>query len=165
MVARGAVARGFPALKLRFGRASIDEDMAMVRAVRDALGDALELMVDCNQGWRMPWDTQAPWDVARAVEVVERLEHERLYWIEEPLHRGDYDGYAELRRHTATRIAGGEMTREPYEFRELLSRVCFDVFQPDCVCTLGITGVSALAREVVHRGRCSRRTRGATASG
>ena len=52
---------GFPALKVRFGRASLDDDLAVIKAVRDAVGSALELMVDCNQGWRMPWDTAAPW--------------------------------------------------------------------------------------------------------
>jgi L-alanine-DL-glutamate epimerase-like enolase superfamily enzyme len=51
------------------------------------------------------------------------------------------------------RIAGGEMTREPYEFRELLERDCLDVFQPDCVCSQGISGLSALAREVQAAGK------------
>ncbi len=152
-VAKRAVERGFPALKLRFGRASVDADIAMVRAVRDAVGDRLALRVDCNQGWRMPWDTQAPWDVAKAIDVARQLEAERLFWIEEPLHRGDYAGYVELKQHTATRIAGGEMTREPYEFRELLDRGCLDVFQPDCVCSMGITGLSVLAQEIAAAGK------------
>ncbi len=152
-VARRVVERGFPAMKLRFGRASIEEDFAAVRAVRDAVGDAIELMVDCNQGWRMPWDTRPAWDVEFASEVARRLEPERVYWLEEPLHRGDYAGMAELRRRTSIRIAGGEMTREPYEFRELLERGCLDVFQPDCALSLGILGTSALAREVVAAGK------------
>jgi L-alanine-DL-glutamate epimerase-like enolase superfamily enzyme len=151
-IARRAVARGFPALKLRFGRPRLEDDFASVRAVRDAIGDALELMVDCNQGWRMPWDTRAPWDVAFAVDVARRLENERLYWIEEPLHRGDWRGYAELRRQTATRIAGGELTREPYEFRQMLDMGCLDVYQPDCVSVMGIGGLRALARDVEAAG-------------
>ena len=51
---------GFEAMKLRFGRPSIDDDLAVLAAVRDAVGDRLTLMVDCNQGWRMPWDTRPP---------------------------------------------------------------------------------------------------------
>ena len=151
-VAERAVALGFPALKVRFGRPELTDDLAVVTAVRAATGDRLELMVDCNQGWRMPWDTQAPWDVERATEVAEVLAAEGVYWMEEPLHRGDYAGYAELRRRVPLRIAGGEMTREPYEFRELLERGCLDVFQPDCVCTGGITGLAELAREVAAAG-------------
>jgi L-alanine-DL-glutamate epimerase-like enolase superfamily enzyme len=151
-MAERAAALGFPALKVRFGRPRLHDDLAVVAAVRKATGDRLELMVDCNQGWRMPWDTQPPWDVDRATEVAEVLLGHGVYWMEEPLHRGDYAGYAELRRRVPLRIAGGEMTREPYEFRELLERGCLDVFQPDCVCTGGITGLAALARQVEAAG-------------
>ena len=95
-------------MKVRFGRPSIDDDFAVVRAIRDAVGDSIELMVDCNEGWRMPWDTRRPWDLRAAMEVARALESERLYWLEEPLYRGDYDGYAELRRNCGIRIAGGD---------------------------------------------------------
>jgi L-alanine-DL-glutamate epimerase-like enolase superfamily enzyme len=141
---------GFGAVKLRFGRARVEVDLEVLAAVRAAVGDSIELMVDCNQGWRMPWDTARPWDVERAWQVARRLADLGVYWMEEPLHRGDYDGMAELRRRLggAIRVAGGEMTREPYEFRELLQRHCLDVYQPDCVCTQGITGLAGLARDV-----------------
>jgi L-alanine-DL-glutamate epimerase-like enolase superfamily enzyme len=152
-VARRALGRGFPALKLRFGRPSLADDLAVVRAVRDAVGDGLELMVDCNQGWRMPWDVRPAWDVEQATAVATALAAERVYWIEEPLHRGDYEGHAELRRRVEIRVAGGELTREPYELRELLTRGCLDVFQPDCVSTQGISGLRTFAREVVAAGR------------
>jgi L-alanine-DL-glutamate epimerase-like enolase superfamily enzyme len=144
---------GFPALKVRFGRDDLDADVSVVRAIRDAVGDALELMVDCNQGWRMPWDTRPPWDLDRATAVAAELAAERVYWIEEPLHRGDYDGLAELRRRVDVRVAGGELTREPYEFAELLRHECLDVFQPDCCCTLGISGLRGLATELVAAGK------------
>ncbi|HEY4333160.1 MAG TPA: mandelate racemase/muconate lactonizing enzyme family protein [Ilumatobacteraceae bacterium] len=152
-VAQRAIALGFPALKVRFGRPTIDEDLAVIKAVRDAVGDRLELMVDCNQGWRMPWDTVRPWTVDHATDVAHKLEAERVYWMEEPLHRGDYDGMAELHRRVDIRIAGGEMTREPYEFRELLQRGCFDVFQPDRVCSMGISGLRHLAVEIEQAGK------------
>ena len=101
----------------------------------------------------MPWDTARPWDVDTATDVAEQLDALGVYWVEEPLHRGDYAGYAELRRRVGVRIAGGEMTREPYEFRELLDRDCLDVFQPDCVCSQGISGLAPLARRVVAAGK------------
>ena len=152
-LAHRAIALGFPALKLRFGRAELADDLAVVRSVRDAVGDRLELMVDCNQGWRMPWDVRPPWQVDHATEVATALAAERVYWVEEPLHRGDYGGHAELRRRVDIRIAGGELTREPYELAELLNRGCLDVFQPDCVCTQGISGLRRLASEVVEAGK------------
>jgi L-alanine-DL-glutamate epimerase-like enolase superfamily enzyme len=148
---------GFQAMKVRFGRPSIDDDLAVISAVRDSVGDQLTLMVDCNQGWRMPWDTATPWDLETATRVANRLQAEDVFWMEEPLHRGDYDGMTELRRRVGEmgtmRIAGGEMTREPYEFRELLQRDCLDVFQPDCVCSQGISGLAVLARQVSAAGK------------
>ncbi len=148
---------GFGALKVRFGRPSLADDLAVLRAVRAAMGDRLALMVDCNQGWRMPWDTAAPWTVETAWAVARELIDLDVVWMEEPLHRGDYDGMTELRRRVRAEgsmwIAGGEMTREPYEFRELLDRDCLDVFQPDVVCTTGFAGLAALGRDVVAAGK------------
>lgn len=152
-VARQARDLGFPALKVRFGRPKLDDDLAVVKAIRDDLGSSLELMVDCNQGWRMPWDIAAPWTVDHATDVAKVLEDNGVYWMEEPLHRGDYDGMTELHNRVKIRIAGGELTREPYEFRELLQRGCFDVFQPDVVCTQGITGLAKFAHEVAAAGK------------
>jgi L-alanine-DL-glutamate epimerase-like enolase superfamily enzyme len=152
-VAKRARSLGFPALKVRFGRPKLDDDLAVVKAIRSELGSSLELMVDCNQGWRMPWDTATPWDVDHATSVANVLEEHGVYWMEEPLHRGDYAGMAELRKRVGIRIAGGEMTREPYEFRELLERGCFDVFQPDAVCSQGITGLAKLAFDVQKAGK------------
>jgi L-alanine-DL-glutamate epimerase-like enolase superfamily enzyme len=152
-VAKRVRSLGFPALKVRFGRPKLDDDLAVVKAIRSELGSSLELMVDCNQGWRMPWDTATPWNVDHATSVANVLEEHGVYWMEEPLHRGDYAGIAELRKRVGIRIAGGEMTREPYEFRELLERGCFDVFQPDAVCSQGITGLAKLAFEVQKAGK------------
>lgn len=151
-VARRVHDHGFAALKLRFGGSDVAANVAVVRAIRDAVGDALELMVDCNQGWRMPWDTRPPWDVDHATAVASALAAEHVFWIEEPLHRGDYEGLAELRRRVDVRVAGGELTRERYEFAELLRHHCLDVYQPDCCCTLGITGLRSLAAEIVAAG-------------
>ncbi len=156
-VAKRLRAEGFGAMKLRFGRPDIADDLAVLAAVRDAMGDSMALMVDCNQGWRMPWDTAAPWDVDRAWSVAERLMDEDVFWMEEPLHRGDHAGMADLRRRVAGNgamlVAGGEMTREPYELRALLEAECLDVFQPDCVCTLGISGSADIGAQVVAAGK------------
>jgi len=144
--------RGFVALKLRFGRARLEDDFAVLAAVRSAVGSGLELMVDCNQGWRMPWDTSAPWEYAKAREVAEELRLHDVYWMEEPLHRGDYAGMARLRSDGIVRIAGAELTRERYELDTLLERECLDVYQPDAVCTVGLSGLADFAARVEARG-------------
>ena len=139
------LAEGFPALKLRFHRGDWRDDVKTLEAVRGRVGDRLELMVDCNQGWRMSWDTEAPWTLKDAVTVARELERLNVYWMEEPLHRGDYDGMRALRESVDVRIAGGEMTRQAHELRELISRGCVDVLQPDAALVGGITGLRRAA--------------------
>jgi len=59
---------GFRALKLRIDRDRVEEGLAAAAAVREAVGDSMELMIDLNQGWRMPGDRSPRWDVATARE-------------------------------------------------------------------------------------------------
>jgi L-alanine-DL-glutamate epimerase-like enolase superfamily enzyme len=106
-------------------------------------------MVDCNQAWRMPADTQESWSFDTARAVAQELGGLRVRWLEEPLHRGDFDGLRRLREATGVPIAAGEMTRELHELRELVVRGCVDVLQPDAVLSGGLTElrcVAALAR-------------------
>lgn len=140
-----AVERGFRAMKLRFRRGDRREDLAALAAVRKAVGDRLELMVDCNQGWRFPWDTMAPWTLKDALAVARELAEHRVYWMEEPLHRADREGMKRLRDATPIRIAGGELNRELSEYRDLIAEGCLDVLQPDAACTGGITGLRRVA--------------------
>jgi L-alanine-DL-glutamate epimerase-like enolase superfamily enzyme len=139
--AEAYLARGFPALKIRFHRGDWRKDIKALEAVRQRVGTRLELMVDCNQGWRSPQDTYPPWSLKDAVTVARELEKLGVYWMEEPLHRGDRDGMRRLRDMTDIRIAGGEMTRELYEFRDLIVEGALDVLQPDVALVGGITGL------------------------
>ena len=138
-------AEGFTAMKIRFHRGDWRADIKALEAVRARLGDDFDLMVDCNQGWRMSWDTYAPWTLKDAVPVARELERLKVFWMEEPLHRGDRAGMKQLRGMTDVRIAGGEMTRELYEFRDLITEGCLDVLQPDVALTGGITGARRVA--------------------
>ncbi|HKI92611.1 MAG TPA: mandelate racemase/muconate lactonizing enzyme family protein [Gaiellaceae bacterium] len=139
---------GVRALKLRFHHADWREDVAVVEAVRDAVGTGVELMVDANQGWRMPGDTVTLWDVPTAAQCARALEPLGVYWFEEPLPTADVEGYRALRRLTALRIAAGEMVRSAAEARDLVVRGGVDVIQADVVLAGGISGcrrVAALA--------------------
>jgi L-alanine-DL-glutamate epimerase-like enolase superfamily enzyme len=145
-VAEQFLAQGFPAMKIRFHRGDWRDDIKALEAVRARVGDRLELMVDCNQGWRMPWDTEKPWTFKDALAIARELERLGIYWMEEPLHRGDRDGMRALRESVDIRIAGGEMTRELHEFRELIQGGCLDVLQPDAALVGGITGLRRVAQ-------------------
>ena len=149
------LAEGFRAIKLRFGRPELKDDLAVLALVAKGVGGRMLIMVDCNQGWRMPWDTQAPWDLAKAREVARVLEDHGVFWMEEPLHRGDYENMALLRRERKTmKLAGGELTREPYEFDQLLKHGSLDIYQPDVAVTLGMSGLVRLAAQVAGHNDC-----------
>ena len=139
---------GVRAVKLRFGHADWREDVAVVEAVRDAVGTSMEIMVDANHGWRMAGDRARPWDVPEAIACARTLEPLGVYWLEEPLPTADVEGYARLRAGTSLRIAAGEMVRSPHEARDLVLRGGVDVVQPDVVLSGGIGGglrIAALA--------------------
>jgi D-galactarolactone cycloisomerase len=136
---------GVRAVKLRFHHADWREDVAVVEAVRDAVGSGVELMVDANQGWRMPGDRGRRWDVATATQCARALEPLGVHWLEEPLRTDDVDGYATLRGRTSLRIAAGEFVRGLFEARDLLLRGGVDVIQPDVVLAGGIGGCRRIA--------------------
>lgn len=146
--AQAVIERGFRALKLRFGRPHLVDDLAVLDAVKVAVGSGVEIMVDCNQGWRMPWDTSPAtgYEAARALAI--ELADREVYWMEEPLHRGDHVGMARLRSETDIRVAGGEMTRELHEFDLMLAAGSLDVYQPDAAVTGGIGGLQRIAHAV-----------------
>jgi L-alanine-DL-glutamate epimerase-like enolase superfamily enzyme len=107
--ARRLKEQGFPALKLRFYAEELNENLAVARAVREAIGPQMALLVHANQGWRMPWDFKM---ALRAADALAELD---VFWLEEPLPRYDYRGLAELRRRARVRIAGGEGNRDFHE--------------------------------------------------
>ncbi len=137
--------RGVRAVKIRFDGAGWRADVEVVQAVRAAAGDSLEIMVDANQGWRMPGDRAPRWDVATAAACARELERLDVYWLEEPLRADDYDGYRSLRSRTDLRLAAGEMVREAGQARDLLLRGGIDVVQCDAVLSGGIGGVKRIA--------------------
>ncbi len=137
--------RGVRAVKLRFHLADWRADLAVVEAVRAAVGDRLEIMVDANQGWRMPGDREARWDVATAAQCARALEELGVYWLEEPLRADDHDGYAALRSRTGLRIAAGEMVRDSAQARDLVVRGLVDVVQADVLFAGGLSGCRRIA--------------------
>lgn len=148
------VEEGFRGVKLRFHSLDAGDDLAVVEAVRDAVGDTVELMVDANQAGVLPGiGGHERWDFQLALSVAHELERLEVLWLEEPLPRHDYDGLARLRDRLGTlALAGGECNHGIHEFRLLIERGCYDILQPDVVISEGafqLWKVSALA-EAAH---------------
>jgi L-alanine-DL-glutamate epimerase-like enolase superfamily enzyme len=128
------------------------EDLAIVRAVREAIGSDMDILVDANQAWQMPGDESPYWDFKTAAWVVDALADLDVFWLEEPLHRHDYEGLAALCERTPVRIAGGEGNREFATFRQYLRHGSLDVYQPDVAWSTGIYRARQLAVEVLAAG-------------
>lgn len=98
----------FTAMKLRLGNTQIRDDLAAIRAVRDGVGDGVDLMVDFNQAL----------GVGDALRRCHELDNEGLYWFEEPIAYDDVRGYAQLAGKVRTPLQMGE---NYYGARELLT--------------------------------------------
>jgi D-galactarolactone cycloisomerase len=145
-------AEGFRALKIRVDPHRPDDGVAVVAAVRAAVGDTMDVMVDLNQAWRMPGDTAAAADLPAVRRLVERLGELDVLWVEEPLPYGDRTGLAALRA-TGVRIAGGEMLDDAGAALDHVHADLLDVHQADVVLALGMSRARTLAELALLRHR------------
>jgi L-alanine-DL-glutamate epimerase-like enolase superfamily enzyme len=133
--------QGWKAIKLRAHYQTLKEDVRLVEAVRKAVGDEMEIMVDANQAQSFgTWQPGVMWDFRRAVDAARELERLNCYWLEEPRLRYAFDELAELNRLVEIPIAGGENNRGVHEYRWMLERNVFDILQPDIMVADGVTG-------------------------
>jgi L-alanine-DL-glutamate epimerase-like enolase superfamily enzyme len=140
---------GFRAMKIRVRPDRLEEGISTVAAVREAVGDSMEIMVDINQAWRMAGDATRSMDLKFARKIADVLEEMGVFWLEEPLPYSDVEGMKSLRHHTGVRVAGGEMARTWKELRDFIEAGAFDVYQPDVVLTLGMHRARFIA-ELAH---------------
>ena len=136
--AREAVADGFTAIKLRLGK-DVVEAARLVGAVREAVGDDVDIMVDAN----MAYDRRTALSVARMLETF------GVAWLEEPIMCRSLSQYVEdnswLSERVSLKLAGGESLLTRFEYIELLERRTFDVLQPDCTSVGGISEAKKVA--------------------
>ena len=122
-------ARGFRGVKVKVGKPHVTEDVKRLSAVREAIGGAMELMVDANQGFT----------VAEAIRRARHFEQFDLAWFEEPLPAEDLNGHVLLRQSTALPIAVGESIYSVSQFREYMQRNACTVVQTDAARIGGVT--------------------------
>ncbi len=132
--ARLYAAQGFSAIKMKVGL-GVETDLRHARAVRQAIGAEIELMVDANHAYSL----------SEALSFARQIEPLGISFFEEPLSPEDYDGYRELRQRTSIAIAGGECEYLLAGFRQLLSQRCVDIAQPDICGAGGLTEVKRIA--------------------
>ena len=118
-------AKKFKAMKMKVGIGP-EDDLKLVQAVRDSVGNDFKLMVDANHAYNLK----------DAFYVGKGLDELDIYWFEEPVAPEDYNGYKELKQKISTSIAGGEAEFTKYGWNKLINNNCIDIAQPE-VCGLG----------------------------
>jgi L-rhamnonate dehydratase len=127
-VARQLVAQGETRLKMVV---AVDPenprvDAARVRAVRQQVGDDVELMIDANYLFSF----------SRALELCKMVEPLGITWFEEPVYQNDAALLADLRRQTVIPLAAGQNEGHRFRHRELIVNRAIDIAQPN-VCSVG----------------------------
>lgn len=123
------LAFGAKGVKMKIGRASIKEDVERVRAVREAIGPDIKLMIDSNSAHTLH----------EAIDFARRVEPYEPYWYEDPLGPDNYRGHAELARTTRIPIATGENEYMRYGFRDLIEQHAAQILCPDAQRMGGVT--------------------------
>jgi mandelate racemase len=145
-VAEDWARRGFTGVKAKIGYPSVAEDLAVIRAIRSAIGPDAALMVDYNQ-------SLTPAD---AVERLRHLEGEGLTWIEEPTMAHDYQGHANIASEIRTPIQCGENWWGTRDMQHAIEARASDYMMLDAMKIGGVTGwMRAAALGQVHGIRLS----------
>jgi len=130
---------GARAVKMKVGAVSIGEDAERVKAVRQAVGPNVKVMVDANCAYRY----------YQAIQLARRIEEYDVFWFEEPVAPDDYDGHAKLAAQTSIPIATGENEYTRYGFRDLIATGAVPILNADAKVLGGVTEfmkVAALAQ-------------------
>lgn len=128
------VALGFKGVKVRLGR-ELDDDVDVVRTVRDHIGPDLHIGVDSY--WFHDVDT--------AIELSRRLAPIGIHFFEEPVPQYKIESLERLQHNTPVRVAVGERVYSPRAFAELARRDAARVFEPDVTITGGIIACMEIA--------------------
>lgn len=125
------IAMGFDALKMVVGDDGHDwkEDARRVRAVRNAIPDHVELLIDGNYYF----------SPAEARLLCREIEDCGITWFEEPVHQNDTRAMADLRMHTNIPLAAGQMEGHRWRYRDLVLHQAVDFLQPNCCYNGGYT--------------------------
>ncbi|MBR1242102.1 mandelate racemase/muconate lactonizing enzyme family protein [Bradyrhizobium sp. AUGA SZCCT0240] len=132
--AAGYVAEGFKAVKLKVGF-GVEEDAAVTRAVREAIGPGIALMVDANHAY----------DATAAIRLGRMIEPHDIGWFEEPVPPEDLAAYREVRSALSIPIAGGECEFTRFGFRDVLVSRAMDIIQPDTCAAGGLSECKKIA--------------------
>ncbi|EMA59715.1 mandelate racemase/muconate lactonizing enzyme family protein [Halorubrum lipolyticum] len=125
----------------RLSNAAIRRKVAVVEAVRDAIGDDVDLAFDCH------WD----YTVESAKRLARKLEPYDLMWLEDPVPPEETEAQKHVARATATPLATGENRFRVHELTELLDEYAVDIATPDPTTLGGLAESKRVAQRAEER--------------
>jgi D-galactarolactone cycloisomerase len=132
--AAGYASEGFDAVKLKVGF-GVDEDARIVKAVRDAIGPTVGLLIDANHAY----------DAVSAIQLGRKIESLDIGWFEEPVPPEDVAGHRQVRKALTIPIASGECEFTRFGFRDLITSRAVDIVQPDTCSAGGLSECKKIA--------------------
>lgn len=133
--AAGYVEQGFKAVKMRAGMADENDDVMRVRAVREAIGPDIKLMVDANQAW----------DLKQTLRMGRKFEEFDLFWLEEPMPYKQVADYARATEALTMPMCTGESNYLKDELLDVVMHRATDYVMPDLMRMAGVTEWMKLA--------------------
>jgi L-alanine-DL-glutamate epimerase-like enolase superfamily enzyme len=131
----GYVEEGFRAVKMKVGGADFKTDVERVRAVSEALGPGIDLLIDANNKW----------NAYEAIRFGRAVEKYQPFWFEEPVEPDDFVGCAEVRQALDVPIVAGENEFTRWGCRDLLEARAADILNLDTVLAGGATEYRKIA--------------------
>ncbi|MGC8543796.1 MAG: mandelate racemase/muconate lactonizing enzyme family protein [Vulcanisaeta sp.] len=128
------VQSGFKYVKVKIGR-GYDVDKAVIKAIRDSLGNDVEIMVDANTAY----------NVSTAIKVGRMLEKYDVLWFEEPVPPDNIEAYSRIARALDIPIAAAETLFTKYQWLEFMIKEAVDIAMPDIARVGGITEAMKIA--------------------
>lgn len=129
------VSEGFGAVKMKVGGEPMGVDADRVRAVRDAVGPKVDILIDANNKWNA-------YEAIRFGRMVEKYDP---YWFEEPVEPDDFAGCAEVKKALDIPVVAGENEFTRWGARDLIMAGSADILNLDTVISGGITEYRKIA--------------------
>jgi L-alanine-DL-glutamate epimerase-like enolase superfamily enzyme len=140
--ARTFISQGFTAVKLRMQMRELNQDsptdpvLTYARAVRNAIGPSIDLLVDINNGY----------SAARGIAMARRLREEfNILFLEEPVSDQTHAETAAVVKAVDVPIIAGEKEYTRWQLRELIIYGQPDILNPDTIKAGGLTEMKKIS--------------------
>jgi L-alanine-DL-glutamate epimerase-like enolase superfamily enzyme len=119
--AEALVGQGFQCIKMNMGDKPLNVEIERIKAIREAVGEDIDIMIDVNWSWTIP----------QTIKMGHLLEPYNVKWLEDPLASDDAEDLCHIKNTLSIPVAAGETYCTKYEFRQLVEKQAANVLIVD----------------------------------